>query len=208
MALSLSSAMFIVCFSIFVLAGDALRDVPEQASMPNTTLSQDIPAGEYIQVANIMGFLQRTNWTGDCFQDNTAWVTKNRDFSTGWIIVETDNEISHTCTESYEFMIGSQVIAARTIYVSGRSRQEIQFSPTAEQKRELHAAEKQEEAPPIYQNGLHNENGFISLSEIGSSSRVRGRTHLLEMKHSEESEEDPEDLGEEELLDESDVEEY
>ena len=115
---------------------------------------------------------------------------------------------------------------------------------------QLHAAEKQEEAPPIYQNGFHNEvggpsgihqngfhidigrsseiyqNGFMSVSEIGSSSRVRGRTHSLEMEHSEESEEDleedpeedleeeseevpqEEDFEEEELSDESDVEEY
>ena len=81
---------------------------------------------------------------------------------------------------------------------------------------QLHAAEKQEGAPPIYQNGFHSEvggpsgihqngfhidigrsseiyhNGFISVSEIGSSFRVRGRTHLLEMEYNEESEEESE----------------
>ncbi|XP_050237092.1 uncharacterized protein LOC126686862 [Mercurialis annua] len=133
--------MLIISFSVFVLAGDAGRDMPEnmpeKLPMPNTKLSNDARLGEYIQVATLMGSLTQTSWSGDCFQNNTGWLAEHLESSTMSIMIETNNEENWSCTETYEFMVGSEIMASGNFNVSETNPHEIMFNPTPEQMREI-----------------------------------------------------------------------
>ncbi|XP_050206985.1 uncharacterized protein LOC126656455 [Mercurialis annua] len=142
MALSLSSAMLIICFPILLLVGDAVREMPDQVSMPNTKLSNvtdNTRLGYYVQVATLrFPIFTRTSWAGDCFQSNSGWLSTNIDYSAGWIMIESTNPRSYTCTDSYEFRAGSEVIATDTFYTTLTNPHETMFFPTSAQKHEIH----------------------------------------------------------------------
>ncbi|XP_050238634.1 uncharacterized protein LOC126688096 [Mercurialis annua] len=142
MALSLSSAMFIICLSVFVLAGDAVRDMPEDVPMPNTKLGNitydSTRLGSYVKVATLrFPIFTTTTWKADCFQSNSGYLSINSDYSAGWIVIETKNAKSKLCKDSYEFRAGTAVIATDTFYTSLTNPHETMFFPTAAQKKEI-----------------------------------------------------------------------
>ncbi|XP_050235719.1 uncharacterized protein LOC126685803 [Mercurialis annua] len=142
MALSLSSTILIISLSVFVLAGDAMRDMPEEVSMTNMELSNvthGTRLGTLVKVANYKRILVKFHWSGECFRDTTGWWSKNWDLSVGWLMTETTNAKSYTCSDSYEFRAGNQVIATDTFYTRVTNPHETMFFPTEEQKREIRA---------------------------------------------------------------------
>ncbi|XP_050237089.1 uncharacterized protein LOC126686860 [Mercurialis annua] len=126
MALSLPSTILIISFSVFVLAGDAVRDMPEKVPM-NIILSNDTRLKDYVHVATLSHYW--THWHGVCFEDNMGyWGEAAHEHSWVWIILETHNPYNWKCSDHYQFAVDHQVIRSDFFFRSGSHSELIHVS--------------------------------------------------------------------------------
>ncbi|XP_050235769.1 uncharacterized protein LOC126685839 [Mercurialis annua] len=136
MASSLSSAMLIiVSFSVFVLAANAVRDMPNATYVPEQVLSRPhIKLGEndYFRVANLKGLLVKSSWEGGCFKESKGWYSHSLDHSIYWVYVQVAKGKTLTCYDSYIYKVGDVTLASDTMYTSIGTHSKS-FLPTKDQ---------------------------------------------------------------------------
>ncbi|XP_050235795.1 uncharacterized protein LOC126685861 [Mercurialis annua] len=139
MALSLSCTMLIIYFSVFVLAGDAMREMPEGDAMREMPEKVSMLENEnFVRKATLMSDSGKITWAGTCSQKTASWLKGiNSPFPTIGIQVIGDSPIG--CFDVYQFKAGRETMF--TIELSAGPgpghTSEFSFHVTDEQRREI-----------------------------------------------------------------------
>ncbi|XP_050236242.1 uncharacterized protein LOC126686240 [Mercurialis annua] len=122
MASSFSSAMLIiVSFSVFVLAANAMRDMPNATYVPekvSSTMYTKIGETFYQRVATLRRILVKSKWKGECFTDSSGWFSTGTDRSIFWVYVSGKSAKSIGCTDSYAYFVGGDQVQSATVFTS------------------------------------------------------------------------------------------